>query len=96
MSVSAAPAPRTAPRLAMWLVFAAILVAPLIAMRFTDQVNWTAFDFAAAAALLALLGLSVEAATRLLHRPLARRAAVAAAVVLVALIWAEGAVGIFH
>ena len=96
MSVSATDSARLAPRTTMWLAFATILVAPLIAMRFTDQVSWTAVDFAAAAALLALLGLSIEAATRLLHRPLARRAAIAAAVVLVALIWAEGAVGIFH
>lgn len=62
-------------------------------MRFTDQVSWTGFDFAAAAALLAL---SVEVATRLFHHPPARRAATAAAVALVALIWAEGAVGILH
>lgn len=96
--MSVAPARSALPtlRTAMWLAFAAMLVVPLVAMRFTEEVNWTAFDFAAATALLALLGLSVEGATRLLHRPLARRAAVAAAVALVALIWAEGAVGIFR
>lgn len=96
MSVTPARPALPTLRTAMWLAFAALPLVPLIAMRFTEEVNWTPFDFAAAAALLALLGLSVEAATRLLHRPLARRAAVAAAVALVALIWAEGAVGIFR
>jgi hypothetical protein len=31
---------------------AIILMIPLIAMQFTDEVNWSPFDFAAAAALL--------------------------------------------
>ena len=39
---------------------ALVLLAPLIAMRFTDEVNWTAFDFAFAAVLLIGAGLLLE------------------------------------
>lgn len=91
---TAAPASRT--RTAMWLALAAILLAPLVAMRFTSEVNWTGSDFAAAAMLLGALGLAVEAATRLLRRPSARAASVGVALLAVAAVWAEGAVGIFH
>ena len=83
-------------RRAMWLALAAMLVTPLVAMRLTNEVHWTTSDFAAAALLLGTLGLAVEAATRLLHRLLARRLIIAAATAAVALVWAEGAVGLFH
>ncbi|NTS63778.1 hypothetical protein HRV97_01215 [Sphingomonas sp. HHU CXW] len=91
-----APAPLAHARRAMWLAFAALLIAPLIAMRLTPEVNWTTSDFAAAALLLGTLGLAVDVATRLLHRPHARRLAIAAVTAAVALVWAEGAVGLFH
>lgn len=79
----------------MWAVIAAILLLPLVAMQFTDEVNWTAFDFAAAGVLLVGAGLVWEVATRLVsERP--RRLVIAAVLVLVvALLWAQGAVGIF-
>ncbi len=89
-------APSSTIRRAMWLAFAALLVTPLIAMRVTPEVNWTASDFAAAALLLATLGLAIEAATRFLRHPRARRLTIAAATAAVALVWAEGAVGLFH
>ena len=93
--MSTAPAPLAHARRAMWLALAALLIVPLIGMRLTSEVNWTASDFAAAALLLGTLGLVVEAATRFLH-PRARRLSVAAAIAAVALVWAEGAVGLFH
>jgi hypothetical protein len=91
-----ASAPLAHARRAMWLAYAAILIAPLVAMRVTPEVNWTTSDFAAAALLLGTLGLAVEAATRFLHRPRARRLSIAAVTAAVALVWAEGAVGLFH
>jgi hypothetical protein len=91
-----APAPLAHARRAMWLAFAETLIAPLIAMRLTPEVNWTASDFAAAALLLGTLGLAVEAATRFLRRPRARHLSIAAATAAAALVWAEGAVGVFH
>jgi hypothetical protein len=39
-------------RAAVWAAAGALLLAPLVAMRLTDGVDWTSFDFAVAAALL--------------------------------------------
>ena len=89
------PAPSSIIRRAMWLAFGLILAAPLIAMRVTPEVSWTASDFAGAALLLGALGLAIEAATRL-RRPRARCLTIIAATAAVALVWAEGAVGLFH
>ena len=71
------------------------LMTPLIAMQFTSEVNWTASDFVAAAALLAVVGVGLECATRLVR---SRTASVSLMLLIVAgaaLVWAEGAVGIF-
>lgn len=82
-------------RLAAIATIAALLACPLIAMQFTDQVRWNAFDFAAAAALLVALAAMIEIAFRLSRRTAIR--AVAGTVVLAAflLIWVDGAVGVF-
>jgi hypothetical protein len=82
-------------RLAMWATIAGLLVLPLVAMRFTDEVAWTAADFAAAAVLLGGAGAIYEIATR--RAVSSRRKAVIATalVAIVVLVWLEGAVGIF-
>ena len=81
-------------RIARWSVVALLLLAPLVAMAFTDEVNWTPFDFAAAAVLLGGGMLAYEVlAPRL--RPGARAMAGAAIGAAVAVVWAQGAVGIF-
>ncbi len=51
-------------RFVVWSVIAALLLAPLAAMQLSNEVSWTAGDFAVAAALLALIGLSFEAIMR--------------------------------
>lgn len=88
------PRPLPAWRLAMWSAVAALLLAPLVAMQFTDSVAWTASDFAVAAALLIGAALVYELASRLTSRPAWRLAIGAAILTAVALIWAQGAVGI--
>lgn len=82
-------------RPAMWAVIAAILLLPLVAMQFTDEVNWTAFDFVAAGVLLVGAGLAWEVATRLVSSRSGRLLIGALLLLIVALIWAQGAVGIF-
>ena len=73
---------------------ALILMVPLVAMMFTDEVNWGLGDFVIIGALLIGTGVLYEIFTSFLkeeHRPVV-------AVVLfamVVLIWAELAVGIF-
>jgi hypothetical protein len=82
-------------RLIVWAaVVASILLIPLVAMQFTEEVNWDLFDFAVMGALLFGTGLTYELVARK-GRAFAYRAAVgvglAAAFLLV---WVNGAVGI--
>lgn len=51
-------------RIFMWGGAALLLLLPLIAMRFTSEVNWTAFDFAVFGAILAIAGAACEIAAR--------------------------------
>ena len=46
------------------LAVAALLLIPLIAMRFTDEVVWTFYDFVFVGALLAIIGATVELAVK--------------------------------
>lgn len=79
---------------ATWVVLSAlVLLAPLVAMQFTDEVNWTISDFAFAGGVLASAGLIYELAAR--AGGLAYQGAVAAALAATILIlWTTGAVGI--
>lgn len=74
---------------------AALLLIPLIAMQFTNEVVWTAFDFLVAGILLFGTGLAIEFALRKISNPKNRLIAVGAILVVLFLVWAEVAVGIF-
>lgn len=76
------------------LITVVILLLPLIAMRFTDEVNWDVADFAVAGALLLSAGLTfVWAAGK--TDSIAYRAAIGVAVAAaLLLVWIELAVGI--
>ena len=82
-------------RVAGWSAAAALLLAPLVAMRFTEEVNWTPFDFAVFGALLAVAGGAFELVVRVTRRQAARAVAGAAIAIAFLLAWAHGAVGIF-
>jgi hypothetical protein len=58
-----------------------LLLIPFIAMRFTNEVNWTPLDFVVMGAMLLVTGLGCELALRLL-RPSWIRAATILAVLL--------------
>jgi hypothetical protein len=80
-------------RIAGWSLAALILLLPLIAMRFTDEVNWTASDFLFAGVLIGGVGLLFELAVRS-SRNLAFRAGAALALgVSFLIVWANAAVG---
>jgi len=72
-----------------------ILLIPFIAMQFTNEVNWTLFDFIVAGVLLLSFGLSVELVLRKVKIRKYRIALVLAFLFALLLIWAELAVGIF-
>ena len=61
-----------------------------------NKMNWGLEDFLAAGALLFTAGVLVVLALRSFQRPGQRAMAVAAVILLLALVWAELAVGIFH
>ena len=72
-----------------------ILLIPFIAMQFTHEVNWTASDFFVAAVLLLGTGLACELVLRKVKKKEQRIALCAVILVILFLIWAELAVGIF-
>lgn len=77
------------------LVTAAILLVPFIAMQFTGEVNWSAFDFVVAGVLLGGTGLAYVLSTMKMSSPRSRLAIGAALAVALVLVWAELAVGLF-
>lgn len=81
-------------RIGVWGGAAALLLAPLIAMRFTDEVKWTGSDFATFAVMLALPLAGLELAMRA-SASFVYRAAVAVALGAAFLMtWVNLAVGI--
>lgn len=82
-------------RIAGWSAAAALLLAPLVAMQFTEEVNWTPFDFAVFGTMLALAGGALELVVRLTRRQAVRVVAGTAIAVAFLLAWAHGAVGLF-
>ena len=72
-----------------------LLLIPLIAMQFTDEVNWTLFDFIVAGVLLLGTGLMCELVMRKVNKIRLRIAICAALLTMLLLIWAQLAVGIF-
>jgi hypothetical protein len=81
----------------LWIIAiaAALLCVPFVAMRFTNEVNWSALDFVVAGVLLFGTGIAIEFALRMI-RGFWSRAAVCGVILLgLFLVWAELAVGIF-
>jgi peptidoglycan/LPS O-acetylase OafA/YrhL len=71
-----------------------LLLIPLIAMQFTDEVKWTLLDFIVAAVLLFGTGLICDLVIRKVKKPKFRIALCVAILVMLLLIWGELAVGI--
>ena len=77
------------------LTVAILLLIPLIAMQFTDEVNWTLADFVVMGVLLLGTGLTCELVLRKVKKIGQRIALCAVILVALLLIWMELAVGIF-
>lgn len=81
-------------RIVGWGGAALVLLIPLVAMRFTDEVRWTPGDFAVAAALMVAVGVPMELTVRR-STVAAYRAGVGVALgAALLLVWINGAVGI--
>ena len=73
---------------------ALILLVPLVAMQFTEEVNWSFFDFLVGGALISGLGFALSyALTKLKNSPY-KIPIILALVVTFLLIWGELAVGL--
>lgn len=78
-----------------WGAVGAILLAPVVAMRFTAEITWGPEDFLFAAILLIGAGLLLELIVWKARAPLARLTLAGVVSLAVLLVWAEAAVGIF-
>ena len=79
----------------IFVTAAILLLIPLIAMQFTDEVNWTVFDFVMASILLLGTGLTGELVIRKGDNTMRRIAICLALLAALLIIWAELSVGIF-
>ena len=83
-------------RMLGWGAVALIMTAPLVAMQFTSEVNWTVSDFVFAGMLLIGGAAVIELVAWRVRDPVIRIGFSLFLIAIVALIWIEGAVGIFH
>lgn len=77
------------------LTVALLLLLPLVAMQFTDEVNWGPFDFVVVGVLLLGTGLLCELVLRTVKKTAHRIIICGAILLALLLVWAELAVGIF-
>lgn len=76
-------------------VSTSLLLIPLIAMQFSNDVDWKFNDFLIAAALFYGLSLVIEAVLQNFRRKHLRIALICAALLIFLLLWIEMAVGLF-
>ena len=81
-------------RLALWVLLGVLLILPVIAMLFTDEVRWTGADFIAAAAIFAVVGCAIGLVVRFVDQSVLRMALTCGIILAALAIWADGVVGI--
>ena len=81
-------------RITTWSLAALILLLPLLAMQFTDEVDWDLADFVIAGALLLGSGLTYELVARKMNSIAYRAAAGIAIATALLMVWMNLAVGI--
>ncbi|GAB1462075.1 hypothetical protein [Pedobacter sp.] len=90
--------PKTSIKQRLMITFAMIaliLAIPLVAMQFTNELDWKLFDFVIMGTLLTITGLAIEVVTRKVKSSQWRFIICAIILFILFLIWAELAVGIF-
>jgi uncharacterized membrane protein YqjE len=72
-----------------------LLLIPLIAMQFTDEVRWSLFDFVIMGVLLLVAGMWTQRVVKRVKSFPRRATYIILVILLFLLVWAELAVGIF-
>lgn len=72
-----------------------LLLIPLFGTIFSNQVNWSLFDFVIMGFLLGLLGLSIHFILERVRNKTVRIAPIIFVIIIFLMIWTELAVGIF-
>ena len=80
----------------LFLFVILVLLIPFISMYFTKEVNWGLFDFIVAGSLLFGTGLTIEYVFRKVKSTQHRIIICSIVLLLLFLLWAELAVGIFN
>lgn len=80
----------------MLIGIAIILSIPLIAMQFTNEVQWGLLDFLIAAILLSGTAVAIEVVTSWVKTKRTRILIITAIICGLLLVWAELAVGVFN
>ena len=80
---------------ALWGSVVLVLLIPLIAMQFTDEVNWDGMDFLVAAALLTFAALGYQLASKKLSNDKIKMAVGIVILAVLLIVWIELAVGLF-
>ncbi|OUD36789.1 hypothetical protein FPG59_04605 [Flavobacterium sp. FPG59] len=86
----------TRKKFAIIISFLLLLLAPLIAMQFTKEVQWSLFDFAVAALLLSFTALIIMFILHWLQKTKFRFLILLFVILAFLLLWAELAVGVFN
>ena len=73
-----------------------VLLIPLVAMQFTEEVNWDLADFVIGGVLLFVVGVGYELLFKKIKKPSRRLALAIVLGLLFIYVWAELAVGIFN
>lgn len=79
----------------IFVITVILLLIPFVAMKFTAEVNWEPMDFVGAGILLLSAGFASELTFRLVEGFWLRIAALALVILVLLIVWAELAVGIF-
>lgn len=86
----------TRKKFAIIISFLLLLLAPLIAMQFTKEVQWSLFDFTLAALFLSFTALLIMFILHSLQKTKFRFLILLFVILAFLLLWAELAVGVFN